>query len=60
MRMDHAHLLRAVQFGVDPEVASIKVPLLDLKAEYAGLRDEILPAPEICCINRVRQAAPLR
>src|SRR5271156_1437010 len=30
----------------------IKVPLLDLKAEYAGLRDEILPA-----LDRVCQAA---
>jgi dTDP-4-amino-4,6-dideoxygalactose transaminase len=29
----------------------MKVPLLDLKAEYAGLRDEILPALDRVCRN---------
>src|ERR1700689_3818881 len=29
----------------------MKVPLLDLKAEYAGLRDEILPALDRVCQN---------
>src|ERR1700684_4635644 len=29
----------------------MKVSLLDLKAEYAGLRDEILPALERVCVN---------
>jgi dTDP-4-amino-4,6-dideoxygalactose transaminase len=29
----------------------MKVPLLDLKAEYAGLRDEILPALDRICQN---------
>ena len=33
------------------ELSAMKVPLLDLKAEYAGLRDEILPALERVCQN---------
>lgn len=33
------------------ELSAMKVSLLDLKAEYAGLRDEVLPALERVCQN---------
>src|SRR6202041_1205798 len=44
-------LSKAPRFKPSNASSPIKVPLLDLKAEYEGLRDEILPAIDRTCQN---------